>query len=153
MLFGGIGFFTLFIALANPELLFSVFLLAGFVIYIFLSLKFLTKRIDADKQATTSMRDWIRVNAFVSIFFASKFLLTVYEIFTSSPAEIKKIYDQMVVLQPQIPSIMNLNLYVTMMRGMGYFFLIFSVILLLHILLNFQLMKKYRHLFEEPQPE
>jgi hypothetical protein len=153
LLFGGIAFFIFFIALANPQLLLFVFVLAGFVIYLFLSLKFLTKGIDPGRKCKPSMRDWIRVNAFVSIYFAGNFLWSVYKIFTSTPAELKELYDQSVELQPQIPTIMNLNLYVTMMHGVAYFFLFISTFLLLHILLNFQLMKKYRYLFEEAQPD
>ena len=152
-LFGGIGFFVLLMALANPEMFLLVFLLAGFVIYTFSSLKFLIKAIDTDRPCKPGLRDWIRVNAFVSIFLGVMFLNGALVIFFSGNAQLRKLYDQTLELQPNMPTIMNFNMYLSMMHAAAYFFLFISIILLVHIPLNFRVMKKYRYLFNAPKPE
>jgi hypothetical protein len=152
-LFGAIGFFMLLVGLSNPQVLFSAFILAGFVIYLFSSLRFLLRGIDTGKPCKVSLRDWIRVNGFVSIVLVFSFLQSAATIFFSSKEEIKKLYDQSVTIQPEIPKFMNLNLYVTMMHAAAYFLLFMGILLLIHIPLTFRLLKKYVHLFSEPKPE
>src|SRR3954470_1418467 len=61
----------LLLALANPAALLPVFAIACIVIYVFTSFFFLIKGILGGMQCKPSLRDWIRVNAFVSIAFCS----------------------------------------------------------------------------------
>src|SRR3954453_10388601 len=68
-LMGFIDISLLLMALANPAALLPVFAIACIVIYIFTSLSFLTKGITDGRQCKPSLRDWIRVNAYVSIAF------------------------------------------------------------------------------------
>ena len=152
-LFGGIGFFTLLLALSNPQLLFAVFLLLSFAIYVFTSLTFLYKGIDPGKQCKPSLKDWIRVNAFVAGFLGIAFLQVVGAVFFSNPSDLQKLYDQTLEMQPNMSKMMNFSLYLSMLRGVGYFFLFISIALFIHIPLNFRLMKKYAHLFGAAKTE
>src|SRR5436309_5555010 len=55
------------LALANPAALLPVFALTCIVIYVFTFFTFFIKCILVGRQCKQSLRDWIRVNAFVSI--------------------------------------------------------------------------------------
>jgi hypothetical protein len=67
---GFFGLFALMAAVANPSFLLGVFMLACIVIYTFCSFSFLSKGILGNRPCKPSLRDWIRVNAFVSLAFA-----------------------------------------------------------------------------------
>lgn len=151
LLLGGAGFFMLLVALAQPKLLLQVFMIAAFVIYTFGSMRFLTKHIDRQAPARASLRDWIRVNGFMSGIFALLLILSFVRTITLSPTEIKDLYEQMADLQPNIPSVMNANFYATVMRVAAYISLVFGITTLLHLVMSLSLLKKYRHLFLPPQ--
>ena len=68
--FIGIGVLAgFFIALANPALLLNIFIAAAVVMYSISSFLFLINGIDGKKQLKTGMKDFIRVNGFVALFF------------------------------------------------------------------------------------
>ena len=55
-------------SLANPSALIMVFILACLVIYIFASFKFLKAGIEKEIAQSSKLKDWIKVNAYVSFF-------------------------------------------------------------------------------------
>lgn len=63
-------------SLANPSALIMVFILACLVIYIFASFKFLKAGIEKEIAQSSKLKDWIKVNAYVSFFLCSLFLST-----------------------------------------------------------------------------
>jgi Na+/H+-translocating membrane pyrophosphatase len=71
-------------AFANPALLFPLFLIACIVIYSFASLNFLIKGIDGKKNLKKSSKDWIKVNAIVSIVFALLMIIECVVFLTAS---------------------------------------------------------------------
>jgi hypothetical protein len=145
--FGLIGVFMLLIALSNMGLLFSVFMLAAFVIYVFASLQFLTKGIDTGKPCKPGLRDWIRVNAFVTIFMCVSSLFSVITIITQGDASLREQALQMRNALKDAPPMLNMELFVRTIKLASWFMGILSILTLIHIFLNFRLMKKYRHLF------
>jgi len=149
-MFGFMDFLFLFSALANPALLLMVFVLAAFVIYTFASLKFLTKHIDIERPCSTSLRDWIRVNAFVSMFMGMLFLLNAVSILFMGDISLRQFVNQFRESQPNIPAMLTTDLFLTIMKGVAYFMFFVSVILISHILINFKIMKTYGYLFEAP---
>ncbi|MCW3087745.1 MAG: hypothetical protein JWQ78_1131 [Sediminibacterium sp.] len=137
-------------ALANPAFLLIVFIFAAFVIYTFSSLKFLTKGIDTGRPCAASLRDWIRVNAFVSIGMGVICLLNAVSVFLVSDVQLRQYLAQVLEKQPNVPPMLNLDLFLRIMKIAAGFMLFTSIILLAHIFLNFRVMKQYRHLFQGP---
>ena len=62
-------------ALANPTMLLPIFMLVGVAIYTFISFYFLVKGIDGRHKLTRSVKDWIKVNAVVTVVFALLIIL------------------------------------------------------------------------------
>ena len=73
LFFGVIDFVLLLSALANPSALIFVFIVACLVIYTFVSLKFLRTGLQKEQIMAKSLKDWIKVNAYVSLFLCSLF--------------------------------------------------------------------------------
>jgi hypothetical protein len=152
-MFGFIDIIFILSALANPALLLVAFILAAFVIYTFASLKFLSKGLDTGRPCNPSLRDWIRVNAFVSSFMGVMFLLNSLSVFFTSEVTLRQYLSQFLESQPNVPAMLNLELFLTIMKIMAWFMFFVSVVLLIHIRLNFRIMKKYGYLFDVPTPE
>ena len=150
VLFGVIDFFMLLAALANPAMLFIVFVMSGFVIYTFASLRFLTKGIDVNKPCKPSLKDWIKVNGYVSIFLGVSFLMNALTVFFSSEASLRQILKQFLETQSNVPPMLTPELFIYMMKIAAYFLFFISVVLLSHIPVNFRMLKQYGYLFEEP---
>jgi len=140
----------LFPALANPAMLLPVFMTAAFVIYTFTSLRFLTKGIDINKPCKPSLRDWIRVNAFVSSFMGIMLLANALAIFFMNDTLLRQMLKDVLEKQVNVPPMLNIELFVKMVKLAVWFMLFVSIIMLVHIVLNFRLMKQYKHLFQEP---
>jgi len=149
-LFGVIDIIMLLPALANPAMLLPVFVLAAFVIYTFTSLRFLTKGIDINRPCKTSLRDWIRVNGFVSAFMGIMVLMNTLTIFFMNDVTLRQSLKELLEKQVNVPPMLNIELFVKIMKLAAWFMLFVAFILLAHIFLNFRLMKQYKHLFQEP---
>jgi hypothetical protein len=137
----------LMMALAQPALLFPVFTTAATVIYIVASLIFLQTAILGNKVCKKSLRDWIRVNAFVAIVVAVGSLVQAVS-FLNNPALAKEVVEQYNMIAAQ--SANNTPLPIDMavvMRGMTWFVIGFAVALITHILLGFRLLKQYAGYF------
>ena len=152
-MFGFLDILVIVSALANPALLFVAFVMAAFVIYTFVSLNFLTKGIDTGRPCKPSLRDWIRVNAFASLFMGIMFLLNSVSIFVTSDLILRQYLSQFLETVPNKPAMLNIELFMTIMKAVAYFMFFLSIALLSHILLNFRIMKQYRYLFEAPKAE
>ena len=148
VLFGFMDVILLFGALANTAFLLGFFILGCFVIYVFASLKFMNTGIDRGAPCKPSLRDWIRVNAFVSIYMSVSTILTCLRYFFEKDDTLKKEFEQMLATQANVPKMVNPDLLLTVMKGSLYFMLVVSIVLLVHIIINFRLLKRYKHLFE-----
>ncbi len=136
-------------ALANPSILFGVFLLGAFCIYVFAYLIFLIRHIDRDQPAKPSLKDWIKVNAYASLFLGFQFLITAVGIFYMGEHDLRNVVDKFLESQPNMPSNLNITLFVKMMRGAAYFLFFFAFVLLVHITIGFRLLKQYAYLYTE----
>lgn len=144
-----LGFFTvlaLFAALVNPAVLIGVFMLACIVIYTFSSLSFLNKGIIKKLPCKPSLRDWIRVNAFVSLLFASLSLFQSASLL-SNPVSLQQALDAAISSQPNLPASLTPQLIKSVMSGSLYFMLFLSIILLIHIFFTFRLLPQYKQVF------
>lgn len=136
-------------ALGSPSLLFSVFLLGAFCIYVFASLILLVRHIDPNKHAKPSLKDWVKVNAYASIFLGVQLLVSAVGIFYMPEHDLSEYIDKFLGSQPNMPSNINTALFIKVMRGAAYFLFFFSFLLLVHVTMGLRLLKQYEFLFTE----
>ena len=147
--FGIMDLIMLLSALGNPSILFAVFLIAAFCIYVFAALIFLIRHIDRNQHAKPSLKDWIKVNAYASLFLGFQFLISAVGIFYMGEHELRNVVDKFLETQPSMPNNLNITLFVKMMRGAAYFLFFFAFILLVHITMGLRILKQYAYLFAE----
>jgi len=150
-LFGIMALVTLMTALANPSLLLVAFIFTAFVIYTFTSLSFLVKGIDTGRPLKPGLRDWIRVNAYVAGFMGIMCLMNVVSLLFMSESDLHEFVRKALAAQPNVPPMLNVELFVTVLKIAAWFMGFVSIVLLAHIRINFRLMKLYHHLFQEPE--
>ena len=144
-IFGIAALFALLIALSNPALLLSVFVIVAVVIYTIASFLFLLKGIDGKQQLQPRLRDWIKVNAYVAGVFV------VMNIFQSvavlqNPAILSEAVKQVVDMQ-QSKSPVSADWMLRIMKAVVWFMLFYAIILGIHISFTFRYLKQYAHLF------
>jgi hypothetical protein len=146
VLFGIMAVFALLTALANPPMLLPVFMIACVAIYIFASRKFLTNGILRAQPCKKSLKDWIKVNAIVSIIFATLGILQSAALIIE-PSLMNQALDTSLQMQGN-PQAVPKETLLKAMKVMLYVFFVISVILLTHVIITFGLLKKYRYVFE-----
>lgn len=146
--FGLIALLTLFAAFVNPPVLIVGFLLACFVIYVFASFRFLNRAIVANLPCKASLRDWIRVNAFVCIAF-SVWMLAQTAVIFFDPSLLVKAAQLQIAQMPSLPEGLTEEIYIKMVKAFLYFFFFLSVALLVHVTLTFKYLKQYKEAFNK----
>lgn len=149
LLFGLMDLIMLMMALSNPALLLIVFAMACFVIYLFASLKFLLQGISNERQCSATLKDWIKVNAYGTLFISSMFLLNSSAAFFINDINLRQVLSDMIDQQPELSGKISLDLFVKMFRVISAIMFLISLLTITHVMLNFKLMKKYAHLFEK----
>lgn len=147
VLFGLFALMMLMVALSNPPMLLPVFAVACVSIYIFTSFKFLNKGVLQGRQCKASLRDWIKVNAIVSVIFSAMLLINVSAMI-SNPELLNQALDQSIAMQGGTAAISKADL-LTAGRWMMYFLAALGILLLVHIFISFRLLKQYRERFED----
>ncbi|HET9055245.1 MAG TPA: hypothetical protein VFN30_00215 [Chitinophagaceae bacterium] len=147
VIFGLLSILMLLVALANPFLLLPVFMMVGFTIYTACSSIFLFKGITNNQPLKPSLKDWIKVNSYVSTALSVMTLLNTITLMYTSKQELRKYAEQMLALQTNKPQGFNADAFVQMMSAMSWGLLGFSFILIIHLFFTFAFLKKYRHLF------
>ncbi len=142
---------SLLTSLGNPLLLLVTFIMAGAPVYIFASSWFFFNGIRKDKKCKPSLKDWIKVNAFVSVVFITFMLLCCFVFFflLTNPTILKDVMSKMP--SQQMPGMPQLNgaQVLQIMKVFTSFMFPFSLILLAHIIFTFRYVKVYSYLFEE----
>jgi hypothetical protein len=145
--------FLLFIraAFSNPAMLFPLFLIACIAIYSFASLNFLIRGIDGKKYLGRSSKEWIKVNAVASAIFA---LLMISQciIFLMHPEMLQDLVAQAKQNAGADLKISNAAME-NYLRVTSYFFLLYAVVLFVHIIMSFQYIKLYNYLFQNQKPQ
>jgi hypothetical protein len=136
---------ALFIALANPALLLNVFVAAAVVMYSFSSFLFLINGIDGGKKQKSGLKDFIRVNAFVAVVFS---IMNIFQAATiiMNPAILNEALSKMSNLATAKQTL-PIGVMLNVMKGVIWFFLFYSVVLLVHIQFSFRYLKQYALLF------
>lgn len=144
---GIVSLFALLIALSNPALLISVFVIVAVVIYSFSSFFFLLNGVDGKQQLRPKTKDLINVNAYVALVFVMMNIFQSVSVI-SNPGILNDAMKQVAELQ-NAKSPLPAGLILKVMKGFVWFLLFYAVILGAHISMTFRLMKQYAHLFGE----
>ena len=133
-------------AFANPAMLLPLFIVACVSIYSFAALNFLIKGIDGKKYLGKSSKDWLKVNAIVSIVF-SLLMISQCILFIMHPEMLHDIAVQAKQNggdELKVP----METFENYLRITSYFLLVYAVVLLIHTLLSFQFVRMYNFLFQ-----
>jgi len=148
LFFGFLDVLILFSSLANPSALIMVFIVACLVIYTFSSYKFLKAGIEREIVQPLKLKDWIKVNAYVSFFLCSLFFVNSISVLISTNAVLLKFIDEFLQQQPNMPKEITNALVLSLLRGVSVFLLIIGIVGIVHIRTTLRLVKQNGHLFE-----
>jgi hypothetical protein len=148
LFFGFLDVLILFSSLANPSALIMVFIVACLVIYTFSSYKFLKAGIEREIVQPLKLKDWIKVNAYVSFFLCSLFFVNSISVLISTNAVLLKFIDEFLQQQPNMPKEITNTLVLSLLRGVSVFLLITGIVGIVHIRTTLRLVKQNGHLFE-----
>lgn len=145
-IFGLATIFALLVALGNMAMLLSVFLTAATALYIFSSFAFLQKGIDKQQLCKVSLKDFIKVNAYVALFFAMLGLMQGVLVLLN-PEATKLLIDNMVSMQANTTQTADKASLFKIVNVVLYFMIVISVLLLFHITATFRFLRQYKDLF------
>lgn len=141
--------FSLVLAIANPAVLLLTFILACVIIYTFVSFNFLQKVIIQQKTVASKLKDWVKVNAYVTLLFA---LMMIFNTFSAlrSPLQLRSVIKEMLEQQKNNPNIaVPENMMYNATIVMFVVFLVYSVLLLTHLFIGFKLLQKHNNQFSD----
>ena len=144
-IFGIAALFALLIALSNPALLLSVFVIVAVVIYSIASFLFLINGINGNRQLQPKLRDWIKVNAYVALVFVMMNIFQSVAVL-QNPAVLSEAVKQVSDMQ-QSKSPLSADFMLRIMKAVVWVLLFYAIILGIHISFTFRYLKQYAHLF------
>lgn len=135
------------LSLSNFAMLISVFLCGSTVIYIFTSFIFLQKAIDQRQTCKPSLKDWIKVNAYVACVFSALCIVNSIAML-ANPQQATQMVDAMLAVQPaELKKGLTTEAVYKIMKGMMYIMLVLGVAMLFHISSTFRLLKQWNGAF------
>lgn len=143
---------SLLVSLGNPLMLLSNFILACLPVYIFTSNYFLSFGVIKQKPCKPTLKDWIKVNAYVSIVFSVLMIMGSVAILLalSNKALQQELMGKVTAQQmPGLPSKMPVTEVLQLLKLSVYIMLPFSIILLVHLVFTFKIIKFYSTLFNK----
>lgn len=144
---GLLALLFLLASINNSAFLLIAFVITSVVIYSISSFLFLINGIDGKQNLKIRLKDLIKVNAFVSIFFVVNIFVRLLPLVVD-PSQFSVVATEMTKSQYPlfIPS-QDYNL--RLIKLLVYFFLLYSLVLGYHILKTLQHLKQFAHLFGE----
>lgn len=140
--FALMGVLLLLLSVFNLQVLLPVFMLICFCIYMVTSNRFLQK-IKQEQPITKGLRDWIRVNAYVSIFMSLLFLLNALVIVFLPAGKLETMLQPSIDLMGNMANGISVDKLIHQMKLFSIFLLVLSLLLLVHIFINFRLQKNH----------
>jgi len=137
---------SIFASLTNPMLLLFEFVMACIPMYAFTANYFYNRSIKLQQPSKPSLKDFIKVNAYVSIIFSVFMFFTCLMVaaMLSDAAMLKQMMDQ---LEQNAPAQIPKERLLQFLRIFVYIFLPFSILLIIHIVITLKLLKRYSHMF------
>jgi hypothetical protein len=136
-------------AFSNPPMFLPLFLLSCIAIYTFTAFNFLVQGIDGNKTLNGSAKDWIRVNAIGSSIWALMLIASCITILVQPGIltdAVKQMKDNAGSEVKMSEADLEKYLRITL-----YFFLVYALVLLTHIIMSFQYLKSYGYLFRKKE--
>ncbi|MFY7652939.1 MAG: hypothetical protein ACOVQE_09555 [Chitinophagaceae bacterium] len=146
ILFGIADLLMLPMAFVNIKALLPVFLLACLVMYFFFSFYFLQKGIHGKQTLKPSLKDYIKVNAFVTLVFCvfnGIQLIQVLMMPTVKALVIEQALQMSAKGMAPYSKEFVLKIFNISMVSIAIFF----SLMLVHVIVSFRFLKQYRHLF------
>jgi uncharacterized membrane protein len=125
-------------------------ILAGMVIYLFTSLNFLRKNILKNEPAKRHTRLWIRISGYLTAFFVF-FLLSGSVTVLSNQNMLKPAIDEALSMaQARVGNGLTVSYaqFHELIIAFLWAALVYALLLLLHLLMSFLFLRRYRYLFE-----
>lgn len=148
LFFGFMDSILVISALANPSAMILVFAMACIVIYSITSFRFLKLGIEREQIQTTKLKDWIKVNAYVSLLMFSLIFLNAVSILLSNDIILISFIDEFLAQQTGLPQGFNSQFVLKIMRIAAYFLFVIGAVGIVHIRMTLKLVKEYDYLFE-----
>jgi hypothetical protein len=142
---------SLFVSLTNPALLVVTFTVACMPIYVYTSSKFLFSGILKAKPSSAKLKDWIKVNAVVSVVFAAFIFLGGLGalLMLQNPEAFTQALQQMPAEQKNIMGAMNPQQMEQFLKIGAAILLPLSFIIIIHVILTFRFLKIYHYVFDK----
>ncbi len=144
-LFAASLFILLPLALTAPALLLPVFVVVAVVLYSWFSRQFRHKVLQRHLQVKHTLRDWVRVNGFVAIIFSVLNIPSVIALLRNPSFILSNLKEMM----KQYPEKMQQEIPMSSINTAGYIMLSYFIVLLIHVLWTFALLKKHESFFEK----
>lgn len=139
----------LLVSLANPTLLLIVFAIACFVIYIIASMRFLLRGIINQHVCSAGLKDWIKVNAYGTLFVFSMFLLNSTAAFFISDVNLRQVLGEMMEQQTELAGKISLDYFVQIFRILSSVLFVISLLAIIHVRMTFRLIRQNPQLFNQ----
>ena len=136
-----------FVAFTNPPLFLGVFLLAAFIIYFYCTFRFLHNGLLRSQELRPKLRDWIKVNAYVTMPFAILNFVQASMLIRNPALVAESINEAMEMQERMGVTPQPASAYGSMLMTLFYIMMAFSVVLMVHIILTFSFLKKSDHVF------
>ena len=138
--------FMLLAALGNFALLLPVFIAGATVIYIFASLVFLG-HVQKQSLCKHSLKDWILVNAYVALFMVVNLMANLVVV-VFYPDSFRETVQHFMDTQGSSLSGISAAQMLRTVKGVLYVMGFLGMVLFVHIMLSFRLIKRNKDLFE-----
>lgn len=128
--------FSIPLLFSSSIALLSAFMIISVILYSWFSFRFRREVLQRQMEVSHRLRDWVRVNGFVSIFFSVLTIMNILYLLENPNlfAEALKSY--------------HINVEMKSLLGFFYAMLVYGSFLLIHILWTFALMKKHERFFK-----
>ncbi len=144
---GVVDLVALVSALGNPASLLNVFILGSVVLYVFTSFIFFSQGVMNGKMFKPSLKDWIKVNAFVTLAWCTLVIIAALLYFTA-PSFKKIAMDQLTAMRANASAAPVDKVTFEHAITEGFYILsAFAALLGIHIIITFGLLKSHKHLF------
>ncbi len=127
---------SLTMLLSSPITMLSAFMMVAIVLYAWFCFQFRRQVLQQQKVVNKSLRDWVRVNGIVTLIFSFLTTLSVLPLIKNP----QLLDDALKTLPVSVPPKAVVNLL--------YGMLFYSIIMFVHILWTFSLMKKHQEYFQ-----
>jgi len=134
-------------AVDSPLALFGAFLGATIVLYTFASFIFFIKGVQNGKMLPAYVKDLIRINAYIDVVLGAMAITCATILLLSPSIETKWVDSMAQALQSNNTGTVNRDNVVRLLQRFSIIGIIYFALLIVHIIISLQLIKKHRNLF------